>query len=209
MLEDHGPRSPAPPPSLRGTTYEASEFTAESRLAITGAPRDRQDEISGAMAALVVAGEEPGARASSGESLQQQGPPGTGASSKGSLQQQGPPGTGAFSDKSVQQQGPPRTRAFSGECENGQLTAPYPESNLNLVPEMLTEVLPEASSSLSRYEKLLRPRLSDSDGIIADSQRQESSSYEASPQSSFASKVPTSDKTGGEAQEARSQVVQE
>ena len=93
--------------------------------------------------------------------------------------------------------------------ENGQLTAPYPESNLNLVPEMLTEVLPEASSSLLRYKKLLRPRLSESDVTIEDSQRQESSSHDASLPSSFVPEVPTSAETRGKVQEALSQVVQE
>ena len=97
-MEDPGPRSPAPPPPSGGAPYGASEVTAENRLAVTEAPRDRQDKISGATAALVVAGEEPGARASSGKSLQQQGPP----------------GTGAYSNKCVQQQGPPGTRASSG-----------------------------------------------------------------------------------------------
>ena len=83
MLEDPGLRAPAPPPSSRGTPYGASEVTAGSRLAITEALRNRQDKISGATAALCVAGEEPGARASSGECLQQQGPPGRRASCSG------------------------------------------------------------------------------------------------------------------------------
>ena len=80
-LEEPGPRTIAPPPLSRGATYEASEVTAENRRAVTEALRDRQDNTSGAMTALLGAGEEPGARASSGESLQQQGPPGTGDSS--------------------------------------------------------------------------------------------------------------------------------
>ena len=87
MLEDPGPRSPATPPPPRGTPYGVRGVNAESRLAITEAPRDRQDQISRATAALVGAGEEPGARASSGENLQQQGPPGTGTSSGESFQQ--------------------------------------------------------------------------------------------------------------------------
>ena len=114
MLEDPGPRSPAPPPSSRGTPYGASEVTAESRLVVTEALRNRQDKISGATAALGVAGEEPGARAPSGESLQQQGPPGTGASSKESPQQQGPPGTRAFRGESFQQR---KMINFSGDEE--------------------------------------------------------------------------------------------
>ena len=97
--------------------------------------------------------------------------------------------------------------------EIGRLTAPYPESSLNLLQEKLTEVLPEVlpeeSASLSRYEKLLRPRRSESDGIIENSKRQESLYYEASPPSSFVPEVPTSAETGGKAQEALSQVVQE
>ena len=75
VLEDPGPKQPAPPPSLRGAPYRASEVTAERRLAVTEASRDRQDEISGAMAALTVAGEEPGVGASGGKSSQQQGLP--------------------------------------------------------------------------------------------------------------------------------------
>ena len=93
--------------------------------------------------------------------------------------------------------------------ENGQLTASDPEFNLSLLPEVLTEVLPTASPSLSRYEKLLRPRLSESDVTIEDSQCQESSSHDASPPSSFVPEVPASAETGGKAQEALSQVVQE
>ena len=81
MLEDPGPKLPAPPPSSRGAPYGASEITTERRLEVTKAPRDRQDETSGAMAALTVAGKEPGAGASSSKSPQQQGRPGTGASS--------------------------------------------------------------------------------------------------------------------------------
>ena len=61
--------------------------------------------------------------------------------------------------------------------EKGQTTASYPESNLHVLSEVLTEVLLEASCSLSRYEKLIRPRLLETNGIIEDSQRQESSSH--------------------------------
>ena len=47
---------------------------------------------------------------------------------------------------------------------NGQRITSDPESKLNLLPEVLTEVLPEvlqeAFASLSRYMKLLCPRLS-------------------------------------------------
>ena len=75
--------------------------------------------------------------------------------------------------------------------EKGQQTASYPESNLHILSEVLTEVLPEASSSLSSYEKLIHPRLLDTNGIIEDSQRQESSSHEASPPRSFVPEVPT------------------
>ena len=120
MLEDPGPRSPAPPPSSGAAPYGSSEVTAENRLAITEAPRDRQDKISGATAALVVAGEEPGARASSGKSLHQQEPPGTGASKGESLQQRGPPGTGASKGESLQQRGPPGTVASSSESVQQQ-----------------------------------------------------------------------------------------
>ena len=80
-MEDPGPRSPAPLPSSRGAPYGASEVTVENQLAITEAPRDRQDKISGPKTALTGTGEEPGARASSGENLQQQEPPGKRASS--------------------------------------------------------------------------------------------------------------------------------
>ena len=75
VLEDPGPKTPAPPPSSRGAPYGASEVTTERRLEVTKAPRDRQDETSGAMAALTVAGEEPVAGASGGKSSQQQGLP--------------------------------------------------------------------------------------------------------------------------------------
>ena len=80
-MEDPRPRSPARPPPSGGAPYGASEVTAENRLAVTEAPRDRQDKISGATAALTVAGEELGARAPSSEDVQQQGPPRTRASS--------------------------------------------------------------------------------------------------------------------------------
>ena len=69
------------PEDARGASYGANNGTAENRLAVTEAPRDRQDKISGATAALTVAGEELGARAPSSEDVQQQGPPRTRASS--------------------------------------------------------------------------------------------------------------------------------
>ena len=74
---------------------------------------------------------------------------------------------------------------------------------------MIPEVLPEADSSLSRHEKLVRPRLLEPGGITKDSQRQESSSHEVSPPSSFVPEVSTLAETGGKAQEAPSQEVQE
>ena len=80
-VEDPSPRSPAPPPPSGGAPYGASEVTAENRLAVTEAPRDRQDKISGPKTALTGTGEEPGARASSGENLPQREPSGTRASS--------------------------------------------------------------------------------------------------------------------------------
>ena len=67
----------------------------------------------------------------------------------------------------------------------------------------------EASSSLSRSKKLLLTKPLKSEGIIEDSQRQESSSHEASPRRGFVPKIPTSAETVGKAQEALSQVVQE
>ena len=70
-LEDPGLKLPAPPPpSARGASYGASEVTAERWRAVTEAPRDRQEETSGAMAAHTGTGEElglPGTDASSGE----------------------------------------------------------------------------------------------------------------------------------------------
>ena len=71
-LEDLWSRPPALPPSLRGTPEGAREVTAESRIAITKAPRNRQSKISGATAVLDEAGEEPGARTFSGVSPQRQ-----------------------------------------------------------------------------------------------------------------------------------------
>ena len=79
IMEDPGPRSPAQPPALRGAPYGTIEVIAENHLAITEMLRDRQDQITGAVAALVD-GEEPEARASQGESLQPRGQPGTGTS---------------------------------------------------------------------------------------------------------------------------------
>ena len=67
----------------------------------------------------------------------------------------------------------------------------------------------EASSSLSRSKKLLLTKPLKSEGIIKDSQRQESSSHEASPRRGFVPKIPTSAETVGKAQEALSQGVQE
>ena len=91
--------------------------------------------------------------------------------------------------------------------ENGQRTASDPESKLNLLPEVSTEVLPEvlqeAFSSLSRYEKLLRPRLSESDMTVEDSQRQEASSHDAFPPSSLVPEVPTLAETRGKNQGRR------
>ena len=58
MMEDHGPRLPAPPPSLREAPYGASEVSAENRISVTEALRDRQDKISEATAAPIGAGEE-------------------------------------------------------------------------------------------------------------------------------------------------------
>ena len=42
VLEDPGPKLLAPPPSSRGTPNRDSEVTAERRLAVTEAPRERQ-----------------------------------------------------------------------------------------------------------------------------------------------------------------------
>ena len=103
MPEDPGSRSPAPPPSPGGAPYGTREVIAEKRLVTTEAPRDRQDKVSGGTAALVGAGEGPGARASSCESLHQQGPPGMETPKDESLPQQGPPGAGASRGKSFQQ----------------------------------------------------------------------------------------------------------
>ena len=75
VLEDPGPKLPAPPPSLRGAPNRASEVTAERLLAGTGAPRDRRDKTPGATAALTVVGEEPGGGASLGQGSQQQEAP--------------------------------------------------------------------------------------------------------------------------------------
>ena len=71
-MEDHIPKLPASPPSLRGTTKGASKVAAERRLMVTEAPSDRQDETFRARAALTMAGEEPGAEASRGQGTQQQ-----------------------------------------------------------------------------------------------------------------------------------------
>ena len=76
-LEDPGPRPPAPPPSSKRTQEGASEVTAESQVAVTEEPKDWQDKISGATTVHTGAGEETGARESSGEDLAQQGPQGT------------------------------------------------------------------------------------------------------------------------------------
>ena len=58
--EDPGPRPPAPPPSSRGASCGASEVTSENLLAATEELRDRQDKLSGATAALIVAVKEAG-----------------------------------------------------------------------------------------------------------------------------------------------------
>ena len=76
-LEDPGSRLPAPPPPSRGAPHRDREVTAEERLAVTEALRDRQDKTTGFMAALTETGEEPGTRASSSEGAQQQGMRGT------------------------------------------------------------------------------------------------------------------------------------
>ena len=60
VLEDPGPKPPAPPPSSRGAPNGDSEVIAERRVTVTEAPKDRQDETSGATAAPSGAGEEPG-----------------------------------------------------------------------------------------------------------------------------------------------------
>ena len=104
-MEDPDPRSPAPLPSSRGAPYGTSEVTGENRLAITEAARDRQNKISGATTAFTGAGEEPGARASSGEIPQHQGPQGTGESSGKNVQRQGQPGTRASSGMDSTRQG--------------------------------------------------------------------------------------------------------
>ena len=67
VMEEPGARLSAPPPSSRGAPHGANEVTAEKRLAITEAPRDRQDKTPGATAVLIVAGESPGTGASSSE----------------------------------------------------------------------------------------------------------------------------------------------
>ena len=108
ILEDLGPRPPAPPPSSRGAPYGANEVTAENLLAVTEELRDRQDKIPGATAALYVAEEELRARASSGKSLQQQEPPGTRA--PGSRGIQGP-GARVSRGESLRQRGTPGLKA--------------------------------------------------------------------------------------------------
>ena len=59
----------------------------------------------------------------------------------------------------------------------------------------------EASSSLLCSEKLLCPRLIETDGILKGSPRQAPSSHKASPPRSFIPEVPTSAETRGKAQE--------
>ena len=49
------PKPPQPPPSSWGASSIASEATAENLLAGTGELMDRQDKLSGATAALIVA----------------------------------------------------------------------------------------------------------------------------------------------------------
>ena len=60
VLEDPGPKLPAPPPSLRGASYGVREVTAENLLAATGELRDRQDKLSRATAGLIGAVKEAG-----------------------------------------------------------------------------------------------------------------------------------------------------
>ena len=84
----------------------ASEVTTGNHLAAPGAPRDRQDKRSGVTTAP---SEEPGARASSGKSRQQQGPTGTRASSSRDVQ--GSPGARVSSSESGQQRWPPGMKA--------------------------------------------------------------------------------------------------
>ena len=70
MLEDHRPKLPGPPPSLRGIPNRACKVTTEGRLAVTETPRGRHDKTSGDKTTLTMAGEEPGAEASSGQGSQ-------------------------------------------------------------------------------------------------------------------------------------------
>ena len=71
-MANHRPKPTIQPLFSKGTLNGASKVTTEGRLAVTEATRDRQDETSGAMVAFAIAGEEPGAGASSGQGSQQQ-----------------------------------------------------------------------------------------------------------------------------------------
>ena len=60
ILEDPGLKPPAPPPSSRETSYGVREVTTENLLAAAGELKDRQDKLSRATAALIVAMKEAG-----------------------------------------------------------------------------------------------------------------------------------------------------
>ena len=85
-------------------------------------------------------------------------------------------------------------------------TVPSTESTQEKNPtSSLPEVLPEASASLSRSKKTLRPRPIKRDRSIEGSPHQESSSHEAFPPRSVVPKGLPVTETGGKAQEALSQ----
>ena len=102
MLEDPWTRSPALSPTAGGAPYGTGRVTEEIHLAITETRRNRQDKITGT-GVVLVDGEEPEARASQDESLQQQVQPGTGTSRGESIQPQGPLGLRAFQGERHQQ----------------------------------------------------------------------------------------------------------
>ena len=131
MLEDPWTRSPALSPTAGGAPYGTSKVTEEIHLAITETRRNRQDKITGT-GVVLVDGEEPEARASQDESLEQQVQPGTGTSRGESIQPQGPLGSGTFQGKRRQQrkriedagqgkpaQPPSSRRASKVKTENG------------------------------------------------------------------------------------------